>query len=183
MVAGLEAECFADPSVDFASGLGFTPAPADVQELADQLNRVPGGLGCLANGEVGITTPLAKALIGDLTPYDGHCVAADLPADLYARACFSDTDCGKQSGRCGQLAYVLKEGGSGLSDCRSCMPGTSRVGGACERCAPGGYSDVVDAASCTACAPRLFQYRPGRLVLRAVPGREVSGGCRPHRVL
>ena len=95
------ASCFASgDTVDFSTnGLGFVPAPADAVSLAERLNRVPGGLGCLANAEIGNTTPLAASLLVEVTPLDGHCVVADKAASLYTTACTVDKDCGPVTGR------------------------------------------------------------------------------------
>jgi hypothetical protein len=171
LVSALDEGCFADgKTVDF-SILGVTPAPEDASGLAEALNRVPGGLGCLANAEVAVTTPLFTTLIAELLPLHGRCARADTVAGLY-QPCEEDTDCGTDTGRCGRLAYALSEGPRGLSDCAGCGPGTSRSGGACLVCEPGRYSSTPEAATCDTCDPGRYAPLPGSTeCLACPPGR------------
>jgi len=171
LVAELDAACFASgDTVDFSTkGLGFVPAPADAVSLAERLNRVPGGLGCLANAEIGNTTPVAASLLAEVTPLDAHCVVADKATSLYTTACAMDKDCGPLTGRCGRLAFALREGPRGLSQCESCPPGRSRTDGACVECAPGLFSGTLEAASCTPCETGHYAAVPGSAMCSTCP--------------
>ncbi len=127
--AALQKKCFDAAGVDLASvsiGLGFSPAPASKLQLSDATNANPGGVGCLANGLVLQTHPLADDIVSVLDPLHETCVASSDPLEL-GTACTSNGDCGA-SGVCGKLARVVRDGS--IEECQGPAPecGDAEIG-------------------------------------------------------
>ncbi len=127
--AALQKKCFDAAGVDLASvsiGLGFSPAPANKLQLSDATNANPGGVGCLANGLVLQTHPLADDIASVLDPLHETCVASNDELEL-GTACTSNGDCGA-GGLCGKLAKVVRDGS--IEDCQGLAPecGDAEIG-------------------------------------------------------
>ena len=106
-VAAIDKRCFLQPADldDPDTGLGFSPAPASAGDVADATNADPGGLGCLANGLVLESHPLADEIVDVVDPLHESCIAGP----TLGAACTVDGDCGTD-GVCGKLARVFREG-------------------------------------------------------------------------
>ena len=119
--AALQKKCFVAAGVDLASvsiGLGFSPTPTTKLQLSDAANQNPGGIGCLANGLVLQTHPLADAIVSVVGPLHDTCVASGDPLEL-GTACTTNGDCGA-SGVCGKLAKVVRDGS--IEECQGPAP-------------------------------------------------------------
>jgi hypothetical protein len=157
LVAGLDRDCFGRNSADLSSpstGLGFPAGAADALMLADELNRVSGGLGCLSLDKLLDAVPRAQEVVDELRALDHKCVKAG-PGVAPLAPCSTDSACGK-GGVCGQLAFAMNQG-----TVTCCAAGEARVDGSCQACAPGNYSDGAGEAACMACPAGNFAPAPG----------------------
>ncbi len=124
--ASLQKKCFDAAGVDLASvsiGLGFSPAPANKLQLSDATNANPGGVGCLANGLVLQTHPLADDIVSVLDPLHETCVASNDELEL-GTACTTNGDCGA-GGLCGKLAKVVRDGS--IEECLRVLPASGQT--------------------------------------------------------
>jgi len=155
-VDGLTLGCFSTPPADLSTisaGLGFPSGLADAYKLVDELNRVPGGLGCLAIDEVIEASPRAQEVIDALRTLDDKCVAVKKGNNnLYLAPCASNSDCGAD-GLCGKIAYALDK--DNIACTPECRAGTVAQDGVCTQCEVGSYSSE-NAVECTLCEPGTF---------------------------
>lgn len=146
LVGNVDGACFSAPAdlSSVAGGLGFPASITSARELADHLNRVPGGLGCIALAQLVDAVPRVQEVVDELRTLDHTCLKAGSGGTPSA-ACATDADCGA-GGVCGRLAFALNQ-----ATITCCPIGTERLDGTCQRCAPGSFSDETTGSVCLAC--------------------------------
>lgn len=151
-VNGLESRCFGATPADLSSisgGLGFISGLTNAAELADELNGVPYGLGCLSLEQFVASAPRAQELVDELRALNLKCVKVkSTHTNLFLTDCSSDANCGP-SGVCGRIARVFAT--PNIQCATECAAGTVRSGSSCAPCVPGYFSNDPGAAACTAC--------------------------------
>ena len=152
LVSGLESRCFGPAPADLSSiagGLGFPSGLTNAVALADELNGVPYGLGCLSLEQFVASAPRAQELVDELRALNLKCVKVkSTHVNLFLTDCTSDANCGP-SGACGRIAQALAT--PNIQCATECAAGSVRAGSSCAPCVPGYFSNDPAAAACTAC--------------------------------
>ncbi len=152
VVSGLESRCFGAIPADLSSiagGLGFPAGLSNASALADELNGVPYGLGCLSLEQFVASAPRAQELVDELRALNLKCVKVkSTHTNLFLTDCSSDANCGP-SGVCGRIARVFAT--PNIQCATECAAGTVRAGSSCAPCVPGYFSNDPTASACTAC--------------------------------
>lgn len=170
LVAGLDTDCFGVVPADLSSlanGLGFPADVANAVVLADELNREPGGLGCLALEKLVGAVPRAQELAVELQALHHKCLKVGAGVPLLAD-CTTDAACGI-GGVCGQLAFAVNQ-----ASITCCAAGTVRAGGSCVPCEPGSFADGSAGGVCTECPTGQFTHVAGLPECIACPTGQFS---------
>lgn len=170
LVAGLDTDCFGVVPADLSSlanGLGFPADIANAVMLADQLNREPGGLGCLSLEKLVDAVPRAPELAAELQALHHRCLKVGAGVPLLA-PCTTDAACGID-GVCGRLAFAVNQ-----SAITCCAAGTVRADGGCAPCEPGSFADGSAGGACTECPTGQFAHVAGLTECIACPTGQFS---------
>jgi len=101
-------QCFHSSDVDLVSpdtGLGFTEDPQTAEELVDDLNSIPNGIGCVGNALLHVSYPLADTLLEEIAQFQFSCTSGPTVGSF----CLNDSFCGP-GGKCGKFANAISQG-------------------------------------------------------------------------